>query len=647
MSKFNISKIEIENFRSIEKKVTLEIKPGLFSIEGINADEISANNGAGKTTLVSALYWCLTGSALTNEVLADEVVNARVGKDCRVSLYILLDNSEIKVTRTRKDTEFGNSLQLEMDGQNISCHKATDTQQRLNQLLKIPFTLLHSIIIMTSDMKSAFSELTPQQRVQTLESIRDYSVWDKVREEANKDIKLYNKEISDYNLKISNLQGSYSTYERLLNTSLENLKEIGQKNIDEKGISACIEDLNKQVLENKEKINKNEELSHVFQVKSDEEITLFSTNNLQDFTLFTTNKQSIKEELDKITEEANTIKLNIQKLNFEKDMKEREISIIDKWFTDDICPTCKRPLDRKQSEIEEKQKEKKDLQDKYTSIQTDITKLEQELTSKRTKWVEKNKEYQQEQVKEKEAEQKRILAIKNQDEEKNKIRRKYTDMINEVNKENVLLHKVINELENNIKSLTTLESYKKELEELSKQIKEIEENLEKVTYKRQLSDYFYKLLGSKGELRPFLLNKDIMYLNHCMQRYICRLFKNTDVKLVLSGSTIEIVIDSNGIKKNVSSLSGGEKKRLNLAIQLALYDLLKATSQIGFNVLWLDEVESQLDTLGIQQLIEIIEDKSNDIETIFWITNRDEVKSSIDKKIICKKTFGRTEVEFQ
>ena len=78
MSKFNISKIEIENFRSIQTKVVLEIKPGLFSIEGINMDEPSSTNGAGKSTLISALYWCLTGNTLTNEVLADEVINAKV-----------------------------------------------------------------------------------------------------------------------------------------------------------------------------------------------------------------------------------------------------------------------------------------------------------------------------------------------------------------------------------------------------------------------------------------------------------------------------------------------------------------------------------------------------------------------------------------
>ena len=100
-----------------------------------------------------------------------------------------------------------------------------------------------------------------------------------------------------------------------------------------------------------------------------------------------------------------------------------------------------------------------------------------------------------------------------------------------------------------------------------------------------------------------------------------------------------------GIKKKVTSLSGGEKKRLNIAIQLALYDLIQATSQVSFNVLWLDEIESELDPVGVNQLINIIEDKSSEAETVFWITNHPNVKENITNKIICTKSLGVTTIE--
>ena len=95
MSKFKITKIEIENFRSIQSKVILNIKPGLFSIVGVNNDEKASTNGCGKSTIVSALYWCLTGNTLTNEVLADEVINLQSGKDCRVECYFSTDKRSV------------------------------------------------------------------------------------------------------------------------------------------------------------------------------------------------------------------------------------------------------------------------------------------------------------------------------------------------------------------------------------------------------------------------------------------------------------------------------------------------------------------------------------------------------------------------
>ena len=65
MSTFNLTKIYIKNFRSI-KEETFEVKPGLFSVEGLNLDQMSSNNGAGKTSLISSLWWCLTGSSLNH-----------------------------------------------------------------------------------------------------------------------------------------------------------------------------------------------------------------------------------------------------------------------------------------------------------------------------------------------------------------------------------------------------------------------------------------------------------------------------------------------------------------------------------------------------------------------------------------------------
>ena len=618
MSKFKITKIEIENFRSIQSKVILNIKPGLFSIVGVNNDEKASTNGCGKSTIVSALYWCLTGNTLTNEVLADEVINNKTGKNCKVTLFIDSDQGEICITRCRKDDQLGNNLLLQINGEDLSCHKIADTQDRLNKLIKIPFDLLHSTIMMTCDIKSAFSQLTPQQRIQTLESIRDYSVWDKIRDEANKDIKDYNSQIQENKLNLSNLTGSMNTYKELREKTYIELKNL-QENYSEDELNSKINELNTK----KENIEKS--INTVT-----EKIKELENKTFQD-------TSSLKEELNNIVDEANNFKLQQQNLESSNKITQKDIDLIDKWFINDKCPTCGRLLERTEEDIKQKQTDKNNLLNYINENNKEIEKLAALITNKRKEWSDKNTILQQ-------LDKDRLEntnLIKNLSKESSDYTINLNIFIQELNK----LILVKENHTNNLNKVTvSLNEYENKINILKKDIEVIKDNIEKLEKKRQLSDYYYKLLSSKGELRPYLLNKDIMYLNKCMQKYISRFFNNTTVELKLNGASIDINIDSNGIKKLVSSLSGGEKKRLDLSIQLGLYDLVQSTSQIGFNTIWLDEIEQCLDDLGVEQLIEVIEDKSQDVESVYWISNNSAVKQEIPNKIVCTKSLGKTQI---
>lgn len=639
---FKINRIEIENFRSIQSKITLDVKPGLFCIEGINYTETNSTNGVGKTTLIAALFWCLTGTSLTNEVLADEVVNLKVGKNCKVSVYIEFNSNEIKITRTRKDSECGNSLFLELDGQDLSCHKIADTQDRINKLVKIPFDLLRNTIIMTSGMESAFSTLTPAQRIQTLESIRDYSVWERVRDEANKDIKQYNNQIAINNTRISEINGSITTYNKLISTNRINLQSL-------------VDDFNeKDLLDN---INaNNDRINQLVLEKEEKQLELNKLVNLG-----SVDTSALIEKSNKILEEGNRLKQqisdkklevnrNIQNLEYDKKQIEREINTLNKWFKDDCCPTCGKKLDRTEDEIEKNNNALIEYRNKLTVLDEELDKNNALLNDPlfcedlQKQIEEKRNDYQ--------LVQNELLDIQN-------TQRNLTDSMQNINRTIDNITTQINTLKKqndgykfSIDSCTQkLENYKEEITKYSNEIeilvnetKTLEDDNKVLIESRSISDFFYKLLGAKGELRPYLLSKDIAYLNTRMQFYIGRFFKNTEVSLLLNNASIDIKIYSDGITKNISSLSGGEKKRVDISIQLALYDLIQTVSQVRFNLLCLDEIESQLDPIGCEQLIEVIEDKSENIETVWWITNNLTVKENIPNKIIVKKVLGKTEI---
>ena len=685
MTKFNVKRVEIQSFRSIKDKVELEIKPGLYTIEGVNNDENTSTNGCGKSSVISAVYWCLTGSTLTNEVLADEVVNETAGKDCYVTLYIESNENQIEITRTRKHSQLGNNLVLKIDGQDVSCHKIADTQERLNQLIKIPFNLLHSTIMMTHDIQSAFSDLSPQQRVQTLESIRDYSIWDKVRDEANKDIKECDKEINEKTQLINEMTGSYKTYEALIKTTEEEINSALQdeislngeeklKNyIDETKIYSEQLQKKKVELEEAQKVQL-EDLSSYTEKLNDINVEYNKSKSELDNKFKSTNDEinsAHQKKLNEIKEEITSIKSKNQTLSFEQKDLNRQANELQKWFDSPNCPTCGRPLIRTDEEISDKKSKLeelklnvsklddeiksnsetivkkeaelndvvKQLDDKIKSSKEDYESMLKELNERHeqnSKGI--NEEYKQKQEKQKESKEK----VYKLGQEVSGLEAK----IGEVNGLKIRLEQQIENLKSKIQKLKENKSkHEQEIAQIVENGKTLRSVINDLTSKRELSDYYYKLLGSKGELRPYLLNRDIENLNAYMQRYIHSFFKNTEVSLRLSGASIEIDINSLGIKKSVSRLSGGEKKRLDLAIQFALYDLLQSTSQISFNILCLDEIEAQLDSLGCQQLISIIEDLSERVETAYWITNNTMVSEVIPHKIICKKSLGCTRIE--
>lgn len=685
MTKFSIKKVEIQNFRSIKDKVELNVKPGLYTIEGINCDEPNSKNGAGKSSIISAIYWCLTGTTLTNEVLADEVINEISGKDCLVTLYIESNENQIELTRTRKHAEFGNNLILKIDGQDVSCHKIADTQERLNQLIKIPFNLLHSTIMMTHDIQSAFSDLSPQQRVQTLESIRDYSIWDKVREEANKDIKECDKEINEKTQVINEMTGSYKTYEGLIKTADEEIKTAMETGISLNGkeqlqkyedeLKNCAEELNKKKLELEEaQKTQLEDLSkYTVQLNQiNEEYNKKKTNldnaykeKLDDL------RSTSQKKIDETKTEINNLNSKNQTLSFEVRDLTRQANELQKWFDSPNCPTCGRPLVRTEEEISSKKAKLEKLKTSNEKTSETIKENEKTISEKQvliTSLTEQFKideakiqeEYQNELTKLNEENQKVSRTINEEYKQKQEGQKESKQKVYTLGQEVSKLESKIGEIKGlKIKLEEQLESLRAKIQKLREDKAKYEEETKKITEdgktlrayindlvsKRELSDYYYKLLGSKGELRPYLLNRDIENLNTYMQRYIHSFFKNTEVALRLNGASIEIDINSLGIQKSVSKLSGGEKKRLDLAIQFALYDLLQSTSQISFNILCLDEIEAQLDSLGCQQLIGIIEDLSERVETAYWITNNDMVSEVVPHKIICKKSLGCTQIE--
>jgi DNA repair exonuclease SbcCD ATPase subunit len=94
------------------------------------------------------------------------------------------------------------------------------------------------------------------------------------------------------------------------------------------------------------------------------------------------------------------------------------------------------------------------------------------------------------------------------------------------------------------------------------------------------------------------------------------------------------------------SLSGGEKQRVDLILQLAIRDLLISYLDLSANILVLDEITDFLDKKSCQAVMNLLEKELKTVESVFIISHRaDALELAIDSEVrIVKNANGISEL---
>jgi len=146
-----ITKLVITNFMAIgEAEIELSDR-GLVLVSGDNRDDTSADsNGAGKSTIADALCWAFYGTTARGET-GDAIINDVAGKNCCVQVFVWDNGSQFIVSRGRKHSVFKNGLRLEeidSTGKAIDHTKGTDklTQVEVEKLLGCSYEVFRASI---------------------------------------------------------------------------------------------------------------------------------------------------------------------------------------------------------------------------------------------------------------------------------------------------------------------------------------------------------------------------------------------------------------------------------------------------------------------------------------------------------------------
>jgi len=91
--------------------------------------------------------------------------------------------------------------------------------------------------------------------------------------------------------------------------------------------------------------------------------------------------------------------------------------------------------------------------------------------------------------------------------------------------------------------------------------------------------------------------------------------------------------------------SGGEKRRVDIAINMALQDLVTSRSNKSMDLIVYDEVFDGLDATGCEAVIELLQDKAKVFGTVLVVTHNDNLKQLFTKSMTVTKRAGSTLVE--
>lgn len=182
-----------ENFGSYVGKHELSLdKLGLVQVSGRNLDDpANDSNGSGKSTLLEALTWCLFGEGLPRRqgntekgISADEVCNDRLGKQCSVEVLLEDDQVEpsptIGVVRWRKyktgDQKRSNGVTIQIGDAAgpVSCDTYLDISEgdrRICQVLGIDRDIWCRSVIFGQESQFNFCEATSKERADILTTV--------------------------------------------------------------------------------------------------------------------------------------------------------------------------------------------------------------------------------------------------------------------------------------------------------------------------------------------------------------------------------------------------------------------------------------------------------------------------------------------
>jgi DNA repair exonuclease SbcCD ATPase subunit len=333
--------------------------------------------------------------------------------------------------------------------------------------------------------------------------------------------------------------------------------------------------------------------------------------DFKDFQL--ANATAYSEKIDPIVKQRLENQFKISQLN--KDISKAK-------SVKDICPACGQKLpDVHKIDTTDMEKEVSELTILNEELNNQVQALKKESCDKEDEFK-ATQELERQQVKE-------LL---------DKARAEYKQILLDKDNDVKELHKLKLEFENLKNLREKMLSIFKSIDDIKEQIKQISDkilynNIERDKIKDRLDLITKMSTIATRDFRGFLLSEIINYIDLRAKDYSMCIFETDKVEFKLDGNNIDISY----CDKQYENLSGGEKQKIDLIIQFAIRDMLSQFLNFSSNILVLDEIFDNLDSIGCQRVLDLISNKLLDVSSIFIVTHHSDIQIPNDNEIVIVK----------
>ena len=569
--------LNIEGFQSIGLAGLDFNNLGTCFIKGVNNyDSKTKSNGSGKSSLLSSIHWCLFGK--TPNGVGNDVVNKFSDTGCNVELSIKVDGVRYNIRRSQNHQIYKTNLVILKDSEDVSGRNKSDSEKVIKEIIKIDEEVFSQMIFLSQGFANRFAIYTPKARKELLESL--YNIDER--------LEVF---ISDLKIKESVIKNDIDDKTRKVlefNTKIRMLEDTVQTNNN-----------NISITENK--------ILELMSTKSN--ISEADISNLQ------TQYDELTNQIEKINEKyiaqqsnLSSVNKTINDLQIQRQKLEKEVA---GFSNNKVCPTCGTLLEDYEHnehiqthigelkiEIENINKLITDWSNKQVEINcmtgkinNKMSVIKQQRDNIKFELSKKNLEYQQELQKNTQIDscQDKILE--------------YTENINNATKE-------INKYLDEVRLLTDTKDKK-------------EKDLEIMQHSIRLAN---------NQFKSYLLENIVKSLNSKLKELSLSLFENEIIRID-GDNKLDIYVGD----KTYEQCSGGEQRRIDVAIIIAQRFLAQQMNAISSNILILDEVFDGLDDVSFGIVLDLLSDEIQDVESTFIISHRDIKEIPFDKVITVTK----------